>query len=108
MYGGDACIAVNGNVVAKQTPFQLTDVDVVTADVDLEEIRVYRHSMRSRCTMAAQTQPFPKVEVCSYILLYFLDIVIFFAISTVFYPKYLRIRSVQGRAILTAHLINYY
>lgn len=54
---------VNGELVARQEPFTLADVEVVTAAVDLEEVRVYRYNIRSQCKMGAEVQPFPMVEV---------------------------------------------
>ena len=62
-FAGDATIALNGDIVARTQPFTLTEVDVITAAVDLEDIRVYRHKIRSRCYVAAQSQPYPRVEV---------------------------------------------
>ncbi|XP_035250990.1 glutamine-dependent NAD(+) synthetase, partial [Anguilla anguilla] len=41
-YDGCAMIAVNGDVVAQGAHFSLDDVDVVTATLDLEDVRSYR------------------------------------------------------------------
>ncbi|KAJ8250144.1 hypothetical protein COCON_G00220660 [Conger conger] len=41
-YDGCAMIAVNGNITAQGTQFSLDDVDVVTATLDLEDVRSYR------------------------------------------------------------------
>uniref|UniRef100_A0A6A7G1H9 Glutamine-dependent NAD(+) synthetase n=4 Tax=Hirondellea gigas TaxID=1518452 RepID=A0A6A7G1H9_9CRUS len=62
-FAGDATIAVNGKVVARTQPFQLTEVDVITAAVDLEDIRIYRHMIRSRCAVASQSPSYPRVQV---------------------------------------------
>lgn len=63
-FAGDATIALNGRVVARTQPFQLTEVDVIIAAIDLEDIRVYRHMIRSRCQVAAaQTTSYPRVQV---------------------------------------------
>ncbi|XP_018022782.1 glutamine-dependent NAD(+) synthetase [Hyalella azteca] len=62
-FSGDATIALNGNVVAHTPPFQLSEVDVITAAVDLEDIRVYRHMIASRCHLAAEAPAYPRVQV---------------------------------------------
>lgn len=52
-YDGCALIAVNGKVVAQGSQFSLKDVEVVTATVDLEEVRSYRASVVSRGLQAS-------------------------------------------------------
>lgn len=47
-------VVVNGEVVAQGSQFSLNDVEVVTATVDLEEVRAYRSSI-SRCFQAAMS-----------------------------------------------------
>ncbi|ODV93154.1 hypothetical protein PACTADRAFT_47078 [Pachysolen tannophilus NRRL Y-2460] len=51
-YDGCASIAVNGKIVAQGSQFSLDDVEVVTATVDLEDVRAYRssisHGLQSR------------------------------------------------------------
>lgn len=51
-YDGCALIVMNGNVVAQGEQFSLDDVDVVTATIDLEDVRAYRalisHGLQSR------------------------------------------------------------
>lgn len=54
-YDGCALIAVNGKIVAQGSQFSLKDVEVVTATVDLEEVRNYRASGMSRSLQAAVT-----------------------------------------------------
>ncbi|KAG7882494.1 hypothetical protein KL907_001099 [Ogataea polymorpha] len=53
-YDGCALIAMNGKVVAQGSQFSLNDVEVITATVDLEEVRAYRalisHGLQSRLT----------------------------------------------------------
>lgn len=53
-YDGCAMILVNGDVVAQGSQFSLNDVEVVTATVDLEEVRAYRSSI-SRGLQAARS-----------------------------------------------------
>ncbi|KAG7886361.1 hypothetical protein KL938_000014 [Ogataea parapolymorpha] len=53
-YDGCALIAINGKVVAQGSQFSLNDVEVITATIDLEEVRAYRalisHGLQSRLT----------------------------------------------------------
>lgn len=54
-YDGCAMILVNGEVVAQATQFSLNDVEVITATIDLEEIRAYRYAI-SRGLQAARSE----------------------------------------------------
>lgn len=54
-YDGCALIAVNGKIVAQGSQFSLKDVEVVTATVDLEEVRTYRAAFISRSMQASLT-----------------------------------------------------
>ncbi|GMM54057.1 glutamine-dependent NAD(+) synthetase [Maudiozyma humilis] len=55
-YDGCALIAVNGKVVAQGSQFSLKDVEVVSATVDLEDVRSYRASVMSRGIQASLTE----------------------------------------------------
>ncbi|KAF5003982.1 hypothetical protein FDECE_9522 [Fusarium decemcellulare] len=52
-FDGSAMIFCNGQVLAQSPQFSLNDVDIVTATVDLDEVRAYRSSI-SRAMQAAQ------------------------------------------------------
>jgi NAD+ synthase (glutamine-hydrolysing) len=54
-YDGCAMILVNGEVVAQGSQFSLNDVEVITATIDLEEVRAYRSSI-SRGLQAAKSE----------------------------------------------------
>ncbi|MCJ1309239.1 glutamine-dependent NAD(+) synthetase [Agyrium rufum] len=54
-YDGCAMILVNGEVVAQGSQFSLNDVEVVTATIDLEEVRAYRSAI-SRSLQAATSK----------------------------------------------------
>ena len=41
-YDGCACIAVNGEIVAQGEQFAVSEVEVVTADVDLDTVVGFR------------------------------------------------------------------
>jgi NAD+ synthase (glutamine-hydrolysing) len=62
-YDGCALIAVNGQIVAQGSQFSLQDVEVVTATVDLEDVRSYRTASRSRSMQAAQSESYKRIEV---------------------------------------------
>ena len=60
-YDGCAMIIINGEVVAQGSQFSLNDVEVVTATVDLEEVRSFRCST-SRGMQANQTEAYERIE----------------------------------------------
>lgn len=60
-YDGCAMIGVNGKIVAQGSQFSLKDVEVVTATVDLEEVRSYR-CQPSRGMQAINTKPYTRIE----------------------------------------------
>ncbi|CCF58117.1 hypothetical protein KAFR_0D04690 [Kazachstania africana CBS 2517] len=63
-YDGCALIAVNGKVVAQGSQFSLKDVEVVTATVDLEEVRNYRANFMSRGLQASLSETkFKRIDV---------------------------------------------
>ncbi|XP_068218898.1 glutamine-dependent NAD(+) synthetase-like isoform X1 [Palaemon carinicauda] len=62
-YAGDSCIGLNGNIIAHTNIHTLEEVEVITASVDLEVIRRYKASIRSRCIQAAKSEPFPRIKV---------------------------------------------
>jgi NAD+ synthase (glutamine-hydrolysing) len=55
-------IAVNGRVIAQGSQFSLTDVEVVTATVDIEDVRAHR-AKSSRSMQAASSDRYYRVEV---------------------------------------------
>lgn len=55
-------IAVNGRVVAQGSQFSLNDVEVVTATVDIEDVRAHR-AVSSRSMQAASAERYHRVEV---------------------------------------------
>jgi NAD+ synthase (glutamine-hydrolysing) len=65
-FDGCAMIVVNGHVVAQGSQFSLQEVEVVTAVVDLDDVRRYRAGMQSRAVQSAQLIPAlttPRVSV---------------------------------------------
>ena len=47
-YDGCCMIALNGDVLAQGSQFSLDEVEVITATVDLEDVRSYRGASLSR------------------------------------------------------------
>jgi NAD+ synthase (glutamine-hydrolysing) len=62
-FDGCALIAVNGEIVAQGSQFSLNEVEVVTAIVDLEDVRSYRGAISSRGVQASQSEPVPRINV---------------------------------------------
>ncbi|KAF2144066.1 uncharacterized protein K452DRAFT_316825 [Aplosporella prunicola CBS 121167] len=61
-YDGCAMIIINGEIVAQGSQFSLNDVEVVTATVDLEEVRAFRY-VPSRGLQAVQAPAYQRIEV---------------------------------------------
>uniref|UniRef100_K3WJV2 Glutamine-dependent NAD(+) synthetase n=1 Tax=Globisporangium ultimum (strain ATCC 200006 / CBS 805.95 / DAOM BR144) TaxID=431595 RepID=K3WJV2_GLOUD len=63
-YDGCAVIVVNGQVVAQGSQFSVSDIEVVTATVDLDDVRSYRGSFSSRSEQASALDVnIPKIDV---------------------------------------------
>ena len=59
-------IVVNGQVVAQGSQFSLDDVEVVTATVDLEEVRAYRCSSSRGLQAVRSTEQYRRIDVTNY------------------------------------------
>lgn len=55
-------IAVNGRIVAQGSQFSLNDVEVVTATIDIEDVRSHR-AVSSRSMQAAGAERYQRIEV---------------------------------------------
>uniref|UniRef100_A0A8C0KTB1 Glutamine-dependent NAD(+) synthetase n=1 Tax=Canis lupus dingo TaxID=286419 RepID=A0A8C0KTB1_CANLU len=62
-YDGCALIAMNGHIFAQGSQFSLDDVEVLTATLDLEDVRSYRAEISSRNLAASRVSPYPRVKV---------------------------------------------
>jgi NAD+ synthase (glutamine-hydrolysing) len=62
-YDGCANIHMNGELLAQGSQFSVYDVEVITAVVDLEDIRSYRSAIASRSTQAASAPVLPTVRI---------------------------------------------
>jgi NAD+ synthase (glutamine-hydrolysing) len=61
-YDGCAMIAVNGRIVAQGSQFSLQDVEVVSATIDIEDVRAHR-TKSSRNMQATQAARYHRIEV---------------------------------------------
>ncbi|KAF3021837.1 glutamine-dependent NAD(+) synthetase [Penicillium rubens] len=61
-YDGCAMIVINGEIVAQGSQFSLNDVEVVTATVDIEEVRTYRCNA-SRGLQASKQSPYVRLDL---------------------------------------------
>ena len=59
----DARIAVNGEIVAQGKQFDVSDVEVVAATVDLDEVQSHRGAFQSMSAQAASVKCIPTVRV---------------------------------------------
>ncbi|CAH2325870.1 glutamine-dependent NAD(+) synthetase [Pelobates cultripes] len=62
-FDGCAMISLNGDLVAQGAQFSLSDVEVLTATLDLEDVRGYRAHISSRCITASRVTSFHRVRV---------------------------------------------
>jgi len=61
-YDGSALIALNGRIIAQGSQFSLSDVEVVSATIDIEDVRAHR-SRSSRSMQAASAERYYRIEV---------------------------------------------
>ncbi|EIW79283.1 glutamine-dependent NAD(+) synthetase with GAT domain-containing protein [Coniophora puteana RWD-64-598 SS2] len=61
-YDGCAMIAMNGHIIAQGAQFSLQDVEVVSATIDIEDVRSKRTS-KSRSMQAASAERYHRIEV---------------------------------------------
>ncbi|TPX60523.1 hypothetical protein PhCBS80983_g01676 [Powellomyces hirtus] len=60
-YDGCGLIVMNGDILAQGTQFSLRDVEVVTATMDIEEVRSKRGDQPSRMTQASAAPAYPRI-----------------------------------------------
>ena len=66
-YDGAACICVNGDFVAQGKQFDVSEVQVVTAVVDLAQVKARRMLNKGRADQATLISHFPEVNVPMYV-----------------------------------------
>eukprot|EP00055_Hartaetosiga_balthica_P002764 m.5190 g.5190 ORF g.5190 m.5190 type:complete len:721 (-) comp2355_c0_seq1:136-2298(-) len=62
-YDGCAVIALNGELLAQGSQFSLKDVEVVTATIDINEIRTYRGARPSYGIQSARSDAYPRISI---------------------------------------------
>lgn len=62
-YDGCACIILNGQVLAQGNQFSLDDVEVVTATINLDDVRSYRNQKSSALQSVNNIEPYNSVFV---------------------------------------------
>lgn len=67
-FDGCPVIAVNNEIVAQGTQFSLDEFEVVTATVDLEDVRSYKSNISSRCIQATKSTPYPRIKITDFSL----------------------------------------
>ena len=60
-YDGCAMIALNGRIIAQGSQFSFTDVEVVSATIDIEDVRAHR-ARSSRSMQAAGSERYHRIE----------------------------------------------
>ncbi|PGH12189.1 hypothetical protein AJ80_06809 [Polytolypa hystricis UAMH7299] len=61
-YDGCAMILCNGEILAQGAQFSLDDVEVITATIDLEDVRSYRSSMSRGLQAARSTRKYLRIQ----------------------------------------------
>ena len=62
-YDGCACVIVNGDLVSQGSQFSVKEVELVVADIDLDQIDTFRGSISSMRDQASKSSSFPVVNV---------------------------------------------
>ncbi len=65
-FDGSALIAQNGELLAQASQFSLNEVEVITATVNLNDVRSYRAAKASRTLQASQTAPLPQINIADF------------------------------------------
>ncbi|XP_075044348.1 glutamine-dependent NAD(+) synthetase isoform X2 [Mixophyes fleayi] len=62
-FDGCSMISINGDIVSQGSQFSLDNVEVLTATLDLEDVRSFRAHTSSRCISASRVPPFHRIHV---------------------------------------------
>lgn len=62
-FDGSAMIAMNGELLAQASQFSTADVEVITATIDLNDVRNMRGAISSQGIQAASSTPIPRVDI---------------------------------------------
>lgn len=61
-YDGNPTVALNGKVVSRGKQFSLDEIEVVTAVVDVEDVRTHRNQIRSSRMSATTSTAYPRIH----------------------------------------------
>lgn len=61
-YDGCACIVVNGEMVAQASQFLLADVEVISATIDLDDVRAYRSQKLAQLQAVQQLELYHRIS----------------------------------------------
>ena len=67
-FNGCSSLTLNGNIVGRTAQYGIDEVEVATANIDLEDVRSYRNAVRSRNVKAASSKSFPRIDVTGFAL----------------------------------------
>ena len=62
-FDGSALISLNGDILQQASQFSLNDVEVITAVVDLNDIRSHRHAISSLQEQCSESKPYPLIDL---------------------------------------------
>ncbi|XP_050303483.1 glutamine-dependent NAD(+) synthetase [Anthonomus grandis grandis] len=62
-FEGTSSITLNGDILSRTRQFSLDEVEVITATIDLEDIRCYRNSIRSYAYQASGSSSYPRISI---------------------------------------------
>lgn len=62
-FEGTSSITLNGSILTRTKQFSLDEVEVITATIDLEDIRCYRNSKRSLANLASGSKSYPRIAI---------------------------------------------
>ena len=62
-FDGGSFICINGQIVSEGKRFSLNEVEIVTSLIDLNQVSMYRNSIKSRCLQASTQNKIPVVEL---------------------------------------------
>ncbi|KAF7277740.1 NAD synthetase [Rhynchophorus ferrugineus] len=62
-FAGTSSITLNGFILTTTKQYSLEEVEVIIATIDLEDIRCYRNSLRSRTHNASNSQSYPRITI---------------------------------------------
>ncbi len=67
-FNGNSCVCLNGDILNRGLQFSLKDVEVVCATLDLEDIRSYRNSRRSRAILSLTGPRYERIRATDFSL----------------------------------------